>query len=90
LAVDAAGNVYIAETGPINVIRKVSNGVITTIAGNGTSGYSGDNGPATSAELSGPMGLAVGAGGYVYIADVANQVIRVLLPAVPRRHPRPF
>jgi sugar lactone lactonase YvrE len=90
LAVDAAGNVYIAETGPINVIRKVSNGVITTIAGNGTSGYSGDNGPATNAELSGPMGLAVGADGYVYVADVANQVIRVLLPNVPRWHPRPF
>jgi hypothetical protein len=82
------GNVYIAESGPINVIRKVSNGVIATIAGNGTSGYSGDGGAATSAELSGPMGMAAGAG-KVYIADSANEVIRVLVPTRPRalRHP---
>jgi trimeric autotransporter adhesin len=61
VAVDSVGNVYISEGGPINVIRKVSNGVIATIAGNETSGYSGDNGPATSAELNGPMGVAVDA-----------------------------
>ncbi|MGC9946202.1 MAG: hypothetical protein ABSF64_07510 [Bryobacteraceae bacterium] len=88
VAVDSVGNVYIAESGPINVIRKVSNGVIATIAGNGTSGYSGDGGAATSAELSGPMGMAAGAG-KVYIADSANEVIRVLVPTRPRalRHP---
>jgi len=77
VAVDSVGNVYIAESGPINVIRKVSNGVIATIAGNGTSGYSGDGGAATSAELSGPMGMAAGAG-KVYIADSANNAIRMV------------
>ena len=50
VAVDSAGNLYIADTDN-NRIRKVSNGVITTVAGNGTPGYSGDNGPATSAQL---------------------------------------
>jgi trimeric autotransporter adhesin len=90
VAVDAAGSLYISEADPVNVIRKISNGVITTIAGNGTRGYSGDKGPATSAELSAPWGLAVGAGGDVYVADIGNQVIRVLVPDVPRRHPRPF
>ncbi len=53
VAVDSAGNLYIADTNNYR-IRKVSNGVITTIAGNGTSGFSGDNGPATSAQLSDP------------------------------------
>ena len=48
VAVDSAGNLYIADTGN-NRIRKVSNGVITTVAGNGTAGFGGDDGPATSA-----------------------------------------
>ena len=55
VAVDSAGNLYIADTGN-NRIRKVSNGVITTVAGNGTPGFSGDNGPATSAQLDCPLG----------------------------------
>src|ERR1035437_4615197 len=50
LAVDAAGNLYIADS-VNNRIRRVSNGVITTVAGNGTEGFGGDNGPATSAQL---------------------------------------
>jgi sugar lactone lactonase YvrE len=75
VAADAFGNVYIANWGA-NVIRKVSNGVITTIAGNGTAGYSGDNGPATSATLNEPLGVAVDASGNVYIADTGNRVIR--------------
>ncbi len=75
LAVDSAGNLYIADTNN-HVIRKVSNGVITTVAGNGTSGYSGDNGPATSAQLNSPYGVAVDSAGNLFIADTNNNVIR--------------
>jgi sugar lactone lactonase YvrE len=75
VAVDSAGNLYIAEY-INNRIRKVSNGVITTVAGNGTLGYSGDNGPATNAQLSYPYGVAVDAGGSLYIADQGNSRIR--------------
>ena len=75
LAVDAAGNLYIADIGSLRVF-KISNGVITTVAGNGTQGFSGDNGPATSAELSDPQGVAVDAAGNLYIADIGNNRIR--------------
>ena len=72
---DSAGNLYIADTGN-NRIRKVSNGVITTVAGNGTAGFSGDNGPATSAQLYDPAGVAVDSAGNLYIADTGNNRIR--------------
>jgi uncharacterized protein (TIGR03437 family) len=75
LAVDSAGNVYIADTYN-NRVRKISNGVITTVAGNGTQGFSGDNGPATSAQLYQPFGLAVDSAGNLYIADWGNNRIR--------------
>jgi trimeric autotransporter adhesin len=75
IAVDAAGNLYIADFDS-HRIRKVSNGVITTVAGNGTSGFSGDNGPATSAQLGNPYGVAVDAAGNLYIADPPTQRIR--------------
>jgi sugar lactone lactonase YvrE len=74
LAVDAEGNLYIAD---INRIRRVSrDGIITTVAGNGTAGYSGDGGPATSATLGGRTGLAVDSAGNLFIADSANHRIR--------------
>jgi uncharacterized protein (TIGR03437 family) len=75
VAIDPTGNLYIADTGNHRV-RKVSNGVITTIAGNGTLGFSGDNGPATSAQLNEPMGVAVDSAGNVYISDFGNNRIR--------------
>jgi uncharacterized protein (TIGR03437 family) len=75
VAVDPAGNLYIADTGN-NRIRKVTNGVITTVAGNGTAGLSGDNGPATNAQLNRPKGVAVDSAGNLYIADTYNSRVR--------------
>ncbi|SPE60035.1 exported hypothetical protein [Verrucomicrobia bacterium] len=76
VAVYAPGNLFIADSGN-NVIRKVdTNGIITTMAGNGTNGYSGDGGAATEAELYSPTGVAVDVGGNLFIADSGNNVIR--------------
>ena len=76
VAVDGVGNLYIADARN-NGIRKVdSTGTITTIAGTGESGFSGDGGPAVEAELRRPYGVAVDSAGDVYIADVGNQRIR--------------
>jgi len=75
VAVDSTGNVYIADSHN-HRIRKVTAGTITTIAGVGTSGFSGDGAAATSAQLSDPMGVAVDSAGNVYIADTNNQRIR--------------
>ena len=78
VAVNASGlNLYIADTFN-NVVREVNltTGIITTIAGTGTAGYSGDGGPATSAELFDPSGVAVDSAGNVYIADSDNEVVR--------------
>jgi sugar lactone lactonase YvrE len=80
IAVDAAGGLYIADFCNVR-IRKVANGAITTIAGNGTAGFGGDNGPAASAQLAVPEGVAVDAAGRVYIADTGNDRIRVLTPS---------
>ena len=76
VAVDASGNLFIADN--LNSsIRKVStNGVITTVAGNGTYGYSGDGGAATNANLHFPSGVAVDASGNLFIADSFNHRIR--------------
>jgi hypothetical protein len=63
--VDAAGNIYIVASGNQRV-RMISSGIITTVAGNGTPGSSGDNGPATDAQLNNPSGLAVDAAGKIY------------------------
>ena len=74
---DAAGNLYIAETGN-HVIRKVDTlGHITTIAGTATQGFSGDNGPATAAQLDSPQGLALSST-TLYIADTHNHRIRAV------------
>ncbi len=76
VALDNNGNLYIADSGN-NRVRKVApDGSIGTVAGNGTSGFSGDGGPATAAELAGPSGLAVDVSGNLYIADRLNNRIR--------------
>jgi sugar lactone lactonase YvrE len=78
---DAQGNLYFAETGN-HVVRKLSSGgIITTVAGNGVQGFSGDNGPATAAELDSPAGLALDAAGDLYIADSHNHRIREVAAA---------
>src|ERR1700756_3803981 len=78
IAVDAAGNLYIADTYN-SCVRKVNTaGIITTIAGSGTAGYSGDGGPATGAALNGPVGLAFDAAGNLYICDSGNSVVRMI------------
>lgn len=75
VAVDGGGTVYIADTYNQR-IRKVTAGVISTFAGTGVYGFSGDGGAATSATLYGPNGLAVDSGNSVYIADTDNLRIR--------------
>ncbi len=76
VAVDAAGNLYIADTDHYRVRKVGTDGVITTVAGKGTPGFSGDGGPATAASLDRPAGVAVDAAGNLYIADTDNDSIR--------------
>ena len=81
VAVDGAGNVYIADYTNQRIRMVSTTGIITTIAGNGKSGYAGDGGPGTSAILSQPSGLWVDSKFNVYVADTNNNVIRTLTPA---------
>ena len=76
VAVDGAGNLFIADRGNQRIRKVDASGIITTVAGNGTSGFSGDGGPATSASLRGPRGVAVDGDGNLLIADSGNRRIR--------------
>ena len=82
VAVDGAGNLYIADASN-HRIRKVTvaTSIITTIAGTGAAGVGGDGGPSASAQLSGPQGVGVDAAGNVYIADTNNDRIRKITAA---------
>lgn len=76
IAIDALGNIYFTD-GARNVIRKInSSGIITTIAGTGLPGYTGDGGPATAAKLSNPYGLTTDKVGNIYFCDNGNYVVR--------------
>ena len=80
LAIDTAGNVYVSDFHG-NVVKKIApDGTVTTVAGNGSAGFGGDGGAATSAQLNGPFGVAVDASGNLYIADFANNRIRQVSP----------
>jgi sugar lactone lactonase YvrE len=79
VAADGGGNIYIADT-YLQCIRKVASGNITTVAGNGLASFSGDGGPATSAALNYPTGVAVDGIGNIYIADLVNSRVRMITP----------
>ena len=77
VTVDPDGNLYIADTLNHRIRRlDVSTGIVTTVAGNGTSGFSGDNGPASEAGLNDPVSVAVDVKGHLYIADIGNERVR--------------
>jgi len=76
VAVDAAGNLFIAGTGSQRIRKVDTAGIITTVAGDGTAGFSGDGSAATSAQLNAPVGVAVDAAGNLFIVDKDNQRIR--------------
>ena len=81
VAVDSAGNVYIADSLNNRIRRVDTAGTITTVAGNGFPISSGDGGPATSAHLANPVGVAVDRAANIYIADTGNGRVRKVNPA---------
>ena len=76
VAVDSTGNIYIDDFNNQRIRKVNTSGIISTFAGNGTAGFSGDGGPAANAEFNSPQGIACSAQGVLYIADQANNVIR--------------
>jgi sugar lactone lactonase YvrE len=80
VVVDSEDNVYFTEMAN-HVLRKVgADGMITTVAGNGSPGFSGDGGAATSAQLSAPLGLAIDENDNIYVADLGNNRVRKIAP----------
>jgi sugar lactone lactonase YvrE len=73
---DTAGNLFISDYGNARIRRVDTNGIITTIVGNGTNGYAGDGGAATNASLYGPFGLALDSVGNLYICEQVNGCVR--------------
>ena len=81
VVVDGSGNVYFTDHGNHRLRKITPAGIISTVAGNGTAGYSGDGGPATAAEINNPYGVAIDGSGNIYIADYYNNRIRKVTPA---------
>ena len=81
VAADSAGNYYVADTSNALILRVSPSGTLTIVAGSGSQGYSGDGGPAISAELYWPNGVAVDGVGNLFIADLGNNRIRMVNPA---------
>ncbi len=81
LAVGPNGNVYVADDLRDQVLERRPNGTFRVIAGSGTVGFSGDNGPATRADLDNPAGLTFGPSGTLYVADYGNGRIRAVSPS---------
>ena len=77
---DGAGDIYISDSQNIRVFKVNSSGIITTFAGTGAAGFSGDGGPAASAQFDGPTGLALDASGSVYISDAMGNRLRKVYP----------
>jgi uncharacterized protein (TIGR03437 family) len=80
VAADAWGNLFVADTDHHRVRRISPAGIVSTLAGTGTAGFSGDGGPAAAAQLNLPYGLAVDLAGYVYVADLGNSRVRRIAP----------
>ena len=80
VATDGAGNAYFASSDLNSVFRLDPSGLMTRVAGNSRAGYSGDGGPATSAQLNDPRGVAVDKSGNLFIADYRNARIREVSP----------
>ncbi|OQW90457.1 MAG: hypothetical protein BWK78_06975 [Thiotrichaceae bacterium IS1] len=76
VALDSSGNLYIVDAGNKRIRKVSTNGIITTVAGNGLEGFGGDNGPATDAQLDSPNDIALDSNNNLYIADVWNARIR--------------
>ncbi len=87
VALDSAGNIYIETDGDGRIRQINSQHIITTIAGNGDYGDSGDGGPAVLASFRGPYGMAIDKGGKLYVADTGNSRIRVINRAAVGAHP---
>ena len=81
IAIDADGNLYIAEFFNHRIRKITTDGTITTIAGTGTPGYNGDGQPAIESQIGEPTGVAVDRSGYVYISDQVNMRVRVVTPS---------
>jgi trimeric autotransporter adhesin len=76
IAMDSSGNLFIVDNANLRIRKVSASGIITTVAGNGSSGYSGDGGLATSANLNAPSGIALDSAGNLFIADTGNSRIR--------------